>query len=422
MLLISKEISTYSLSDFKNMFKICNFLEKNISLHDHWSMMNGLEIMFNLLENNEKLYIDVITEYLNANTPFKLNGYQQVKKMLEYIGYEKTYKLLNTKDYPSKNIWISLIWECISEKNITESITNDFKIFTINNLEKTNPIIPNIHLLSIYGKKDTELKTKVIKKIVSTPKLSYNFLEKNHYEKDVNIIMDIFKDNIDTLLNIYINAIEINNEIDYYGFLFKKLFEINPIIWNKYIDIIQNSSCNDYTQNIIEIIWNCDQWEKCIDYAFKNLLLNNKYFTFKENAIFLFNKAKNHDSLIRKKQWLINKLYSNINNIKLCKILIDIVILAIPEWKKEFILEFLNINKNFDDFKQINLFSLDEAWSESEIPLILKKIDFLKVIKDSLNGIDFLEHKKYLEDYCHRLVKYKKQVELQEYLENEDYS
>lgn len=44
------------------MFKICNFLEKNISLHDHWSMMNGLEIMFNLLENNEKLYIDVITD------------------------------------------------------------------------------------------------------------------------------------------------------------------------------------------------------------------------------------------------------------------------------------------------------------------------------------------------------------------------
>ena len=111
VLLISKEISAYSLSDFKNMFKICNFLEKNISLHDHWSMMNGLEIMFNLLENNEKLYIDVITEYLNANTPFKLNGYQQVKKLLEYIGYEKTYKLLNTKDYPS--------WECISEKNIT---------------------------------------------------------------------------------------------------------------------------------------------------------------------------------------------------------------------------------------------------------------------------------------------------------------
>ena len=406
------------------MFKICNFLEKNISLHDHWSMMNGLEIMFNLLENNEKLYIDVITEYLNANTPFKLNGYQQVKKLLEYIGYEKTYKLLNTKDYPSKNIWLSLIWECISEKNITESITNDFKIFTINNLEKTNPIIPNIHMLSIYGKKDTELKTKVIKKLVSIPKLSYNFLENVFYDKEIDTIIDVFKDDIDALLKVYINAIKINNKIDYNGTLFKKIFIIKPIIWNEYIDIIKKDPfSNDYKQNVIEIIWNCDQWKECIDYAFKKLFNNSiMYFSVKTPAELLFNKTMNYDNLLRKKKWLLNKLHTNIDNIKLCKILIDIVITVMPDWKKEFILEFVNMNKKIDDFKKINLFPLYNSWSGSQIPLILNKIDFLKTIKDSLNGIDFLEHKKYLEDYCRRLVKYKKQVELQEYLENEDYS
>ena len=177
--------------------------------------------------------------------------------MLEYIGYEKTYKLLNTKDYPSKNIWLSLIWECISEKNITESITNDFKIFTINNLEKTNPIIPNIHMLSIYGKKDTELKTKVIKKLVSIPKLSYNFLENVFYDKEIDTIIDVFKDDIDALLKVYINAIKINNKIDYNGTLFKKIFIIKPIIWNEYIDIIKKDPfSNDYKQNVIEIIWN----------------------------------------------------------------------------------------------------------------------------------------------------------------------
>lgn len=424
VLLIYKEISAYSLSDFKNMFKICNFLEKNISLHDHWSMMNGLEIMFNLLENNEKLYIDVITEYLNANTPFKLNGYQQVKKLLEYIGYEKTYKLLNTKDYPSKNIWLSLIWECISEKNITESITNDFKIFIINNLEKTNPIIPNIHMLSIYGKKDTELKTKVIKKLVSIPKLSYNFLENVFYDKEIDTIIDVFKDDIDALLKVYINAIKINNKIDYNGTLFKKIFIIKPIIWNEYIDIIKKDPfSNDYKQNVIEIIWNCDQWKECIDYAFKKLFNNSiMYFSVKTPAELLFNKTMNYDNMLRKKKWLLNKLHTNIDNIKLCKILIDIVITVMPDWKKEFILEFVNMNKKIDDFKKINLFPLYNSWSGSQIPLILNKIDFLKTIKDSLNGIDFLEHKKYLEDYCRRLVKYKKQVELQEYLENEDYS
>jgi len=130
----------------------------------------------------------------------------------------------------------------------------------------------------------------------------------------------------------------------------------------------------------------------------------------------------NYDNMLRKKKWLLNKLHTNIDNIKLCKILIDIVITVMPDWKKEFILEFVNMNKKIDDFKKINLFPLYNSWSGSQIPLILNKIDFLKTIKDSLNGIDFLEHKKYLEDYCRRLVKYKKQVELQEYLENEDYS
>lgn len=279
-------------------------------------------------------------------------------------------------------------------------------------------------MLSIYGKKDTELKTKVIKKLVSIPKLSYNFLENVFYDKEIDTIIDVFKDDIDALLKVYINAIKINNKIDYNGTLFKKIFIIKPIIWNEYIDIIKKDPfSNDYKQNVIEIIWNCDQWKECIDYAFKKLFNNSiMYFSVKTPAELLFNKTMNYDNMLRKKKWLLNKLHTNIDNIKLCKILIDIVITVMPDWKKEFILEFVNMNKKIDDFKKINLFPLYNSWSGSQIPLILNKIDFLKTIKDSLNGIDFLEHKKYLEDYCRRLVKYKKQVELQEYLENEDYS
>lgn len=52
--------------------------------------------------------------------------------------------------------------------------------------------------------------------------------------------------------------------------------------------------------------------------------------------------------------------------------------------------------QKIDDFKKINLFPLYNSWSGSQIPLILNKIDFLKTIKDSLNGIDFLEHKNIL--------------------------
>lgn len=49
-------------------------------------------------------------------------------------------------------------------------------------------------------------------------------------------------------------------------------------------------------------------------------------------------------------------------------------------------------------------------------------MEFLKLLKDNLKGIDYIEHKKYIEDYCMKLEKYKDSVELDEYLENADYA
>ena len=62
------------------------------------------------------------------------------------------------------------------------------------------------------------------------------------------------------------------------------------------------------------------------------------------------------------------------------------------------------------------------SWSGSEVPLILKKIGFLKLLKDSLKGIDYIEHRKYLEELCMKYEKYKEEVELREYIEDADYA
>lgn len=50
------------------------------------------------------------------------------------------------------------------------------------------------------------------------------------------------------------------------------------------------------------------------------------------------------------------------------------------------------------------------------------KIDFLKSLKDNIKGINFIEHRKYIEEYRMNLERYKDNVELREYLENADYA
>ena len=105
-----------------------------------------------------------------------------------------------------------------------------------------------------------------------------------------------------------------------------------------------------------------------------------------------------------------------------CRKLIDVVVTAMPEWKLEFFVEFLKDNKKIEDFKKLHFYPLSYSWSGSEVPLILDKISFLQSLKDRLKGIDYIDHRKYLDERRRSLEEYLQRVELREYLDDADYA
>ena len=56
------------------------------------------------------------------------------------------------------------------------------------------------------------------------------------------------------------------------------------------------------------------------------------------------------------------------------------------------------------------------------MPLIIDKINFLKELNARIRGVDYLEHRQYIDNYCRDIEKYKDNVELREYSENADYA
>ena len=157
--------------------------------------------------------------------------------------------------------------------------------------------------------------------------------------------------------------------------------------------------------------------------------LDDRYMVAERNPKFRIYRMLIREHLIgrttileRKKYYLLEKLRENNSEIEKCKKLIDVVVNILPEWKLEYILEFLKVNKKLEDFKKIDLFPSFCSWSGSEIPLIIEKIDFLKLLKDNLKGIDYIDHRKYIEEYRMDLEKYKEKIELREYIENADYA
>lgn len=159
-----------------------------------------------------------------------------------------------------------------------------------------------------------------------------------------------------------------------------------------------------------------------MEYAFKILIDDDASFYINESAGLLFAKTTDTAILERKKYYLFEKLRESNSEIEKCKKLMYVVVNILPEWKLEYILEFLKVNKKLNDFKKIDLFSSFCSWSGSEIPLIMEKIDFLKLLKDNLKGIDYIDHRKYIEEYRMNLEKYKEKIKLREYIENTDYA
>lgn len=419
---IAKEISLYKLDDYRKLCSSCRFLEKVLDERDQLSLGTGLDYVFEILENDRELYVNVITEYFNENAPFKLDGRRQISYLIDQIGYKSTLTLVNSKVFSKKSAWLSLIWECIGDEKITNQVVNDYKRFVLKYHDEDNPIVPSVQMLYRYGEIDKELKTNAIEILAYRPGLSADFLGYDYQDDTIEHILHVFREDIKALSSIYINAVEFGAHYDYDGKIFIKIFEHRHEIWNEYVSRIKYSPIDFGNEHkIFELIWSGGEWHKCIDYAFTELIDNNIGLYRIKFAKLLFEKSDNAIIQDTKKQWLFEELHKRSKEIEKCRSLIEVVATATPEWELEFIVEFLKDNIDIEDFKRLDLFPLFDSFSGSEVPYICDKISFLQSLKDCLKGFVYIDHRKYLDDWRASLENYKVKIEKEEYLEQADY-
>ena len=322
---ISKEISSYTVDDFHELFRLCCFLEKVVPQEDHWSINSSLEYIFKILKDDFNLYIQVLRIYFKKNTPFELSVYNQIDYLLNHMGYERTRSLVIEIEFDKKDEWLSVIWKCLPEDKINEQVVNDFKDFMFRMLDQENPAIPSVQVVSRYIKGDRDFKEKIIKAIIACPKLSVPFLNAVYDEKEIDIILSFFHDNLEALTTIYINILEQVHYMDYKGKLFIRIFEQYPIIGVKYIFWIKDHMDKNKNNTIIDLIWADENWEPWIKLAFVILIENYKGFFIEKPAKFLFASSSNAIILNRKKKWLQNYLQEHSMDVKKVKVVFEII-------------------------------------------------------------------------------------------------
>ena len=68
--------------------------------------------------------------------------------------------------------------------------------------------------------------------------------------------------------------------------------------------------------------------------------------------------------------------------------------------------------------KAIPLQPFSASWTGSELPIIDKLIKRLESLKDRFKGIDFLEHRDYIDNVIKEMERKREDIEIREYMEN----
>ena len=242
------------------------------------------------------------------------------------------------------------------------------------------------------------------------------FFGNAHKEKTVNAICNYYAKKINTLIDLYFACDYALFDCDH--LLFWKIYDCSPeLVWGKYISkLLEDKEIENHENTIFKSIWGMPEYFERLDYAYSRFIEKS---TNTSNHIFsiLFAHEANDPYENRKKEWIINRVRNNVDNVEYINRFFNIVMEIFPSWKTEIIVDYLKYNNSINDFKKIRLLSLPDGWIGSEIPSINRRIQSLLDIRNSLSGIEYIEHKIYLdelikdEEQCRDIVKKKEYVE-----------
>ena len=411
---IMSKIENYVDSDFDQLFNACKYM----FIHDKetiFDLENGILILFQNLKQNKEKFLVALNELFKQDLQLSLYTIENIMQhLLSMIGYVETKSMIYNYKSDFQKTWLLSMWEMLPEVDITEKIAQEFTKF----LKGRGDIyVPSIFVVYKYYKYDRELFNYLISACDNNSIASENFLKTCDDNEEMTKLLEIFKGKECELYNIYINTF--GSHVDMNGKLFMILYKFYPNIWNEYVDYLKISDNSFYYKvgNIVEKVWDVPEFVERMEYAFDILLERNGLYN-KEPITILIGKKNDTKNEKKKKLWLLNELKNPKNDIIRFNKLINSVAVVYSEWEIEYILKFIKINKSIDDFKRIDLFPLTRSWMGSEIPLINGEIKFLKALRDEINGLDYIEHKKYLDDRIKCSEKRKHDVEIWEYTNN----
>ena len=390
--LMSIIVKKFKTDDYNNLFKILKTFEDEEIEVDRWKIQNSLTIMFKLLiEDDFNLFKKVFLLYLNYESPFL---YYPDYLLTNDKYFDELIDLLIKHKANNKYYYLKLLLE----KNVDKKYVPIVETYLKNQSGNIRKYSINIQTIIKYNLYSLGLLEEYTRQVIDYDDSSImsDYLNPIDSDQTAQYVFDNFS-NKNLLERLYVATDSVL--LDHSGYLGFLLIKNNNNIFRM---ILKNaySYRTRKIHNIIERIW-LDENAKSIITTIYNEIYDSQLGYL--NLHYLFDSSDNNLTEAQK-EWIKDYILKNIKDRKKIHHLFNIISEKNIEIRIEMILFLICEDNDIELLKTINLFSLNESWVNSRVPLLEDKIKF---IKELIKKIEEKEDTNYIShiDYLYQLIR-----------------
>lgn len=429
---IQRMTQQYDLEEFQYFLQICRECLDTFDQKGHL-LAFGIECVIDALSENQELYINAVSEYLNADTPYNIRTHNILHNLFKMMPPKDIYAFIKSHDFSQKSTWlwdfyvelptdqISVVW--------AENLLMD--IGSIPQHIRSSPYRP-LEEIEKYECVDEDIILKASKVILSHYEESpfvfglYFFYMMNPFCVKASEIVAKYKKDISLLEKIYLKCIASSTHEDCDGDFLAEIILNDPNFLYCYLEkmfeesLLLYGSHNKWVQRL-GFIWKNDCFSSHIDlisdYVFEKAEQNGRIYKSVVGQL-LLPKGKTANTEEKQEKWI----HATIEKFYLDKQRIYALFRAIDDHsssrRRSALEKLLNLNSDYTLFEKLPLEALSWGGFGSVIPYMQERITYLKSLMPLLSGIKYLKHKQKVEHDIENWNSLIKQEEIRELLES----
>lgn len=395
------------------------------SSRDRWIIGNGIGILFSkLAQYDASKFVNCCKAYIDHQTPYCDERYSIINGLIKVLGYARAVEFVNCSTFGEKNHWLAILYDFVPDEYIDTGLIEKIMECLRGRGVREHYTVSLKTVLRINGKFPGYLKRYMVELNnlgEKNPHLLSGFLFRVGHDECIGTkeLVEYFRGDIKVLCTAYIYAHQGRSYYDFDGELFSELIRGNPEFLADYVHKVAGKQIGRDGWHALNILWQQDDYLKLISIVMECLKNATKpFFTWDSLAEDLLSSPINMPLVNkRRNEWIKYYVEANCYDGESMRFLFGIVCNLPEEQRLPAIVTFCQCNPAFEAFRSIYIIPTHASWSGSEVPILEQHIAFLSEIKDSLRGMQFVEHRAHISEKIRNLQERKEDVLLREFLE-----